>query len=161
MYNENNQLTREGAEQVIRSGGSVSLRNLKGQSATISKVEDLPDETWFAQNHRVTRGMAEAAIKATGSYTYKGEAYHAIEDLPATSEFDKDHKANLEEARKALKARRDVLDKQMANVDKSLDDLTVADLHEKAKAMGMAGYSDMHKDELVKAIQKEQKKQSP
>lgn len=42
--------------------------------------------------------------------------------------------------------------------DEDLDALTVADLHERAKDLGITGYSTLHKDELVKAVRKAQKK---
>lgn len=48
--------------------------------------------------------------------------------------------------------------KSDAGQGEDLESLTVSDLHERAKDLGLTGYSTLHKDELVKAVRKAQKK---
>lgn len=60
-YN-NGKLTREGAIEVIKEGGSVSLtttdENGKVTAATYSRVEDLPDEADFARGDEAAEAAA-------------------------------------------------------------------------------------------------------
>jgi hypothetical protein len=102
MYDSNHRLTFEGAQQVIREGGSVSMG---GQVFT--KLEHLPNAVQFAANGAITREQAENAIKQGGQFSYNGKNYTRIDQLPDAEVFDENNRQMLADARGKLQAELD------------------------------------------------------
>jgi methylmalonyl-CoA mutase N-terminal domain/subunit len=117
---------------------------------------------------RITRQGAEQAIREGGSVIIGGTIYTRVENLPSEADFAQGDQEAENRARENLLRQRQALDEQLAKLGserarpvapaqpkpsgENLDDLTVAELKDRARDAEVKGFSDMNKAELIDAL---------
>jgi hypothetical protein len=139
-------LTRAGMDTVHARGESVMY-----QGRVIPPGQPLPDETDLAAGDEVAEQQVRDGIEAQRRALDEQER-----KLIAASG---QRRTAMEEAEKARQQREEVARRQGGASADNLDDMTVEQLHEEATRLNIEGRSSLTtRDDLLKAIRKEQRK---